>query len=45
MTITWLICVIVEQCMSQCLSVDGNVDIPSNVNIRKLWKQALNAYF
>ena len=39
--ITWLICVILEQCISLCLIVDakrhtGNVDIQSNVNIQKL---------
>ena len=50
--ISWLICVIVEQCISQCLIVDAtsqrhneNVDIPSNVNIQKTTETCADCVF
>ena len=50
--ISWLICVIVEQCISQCLIVDAtsqlhneNVDIPSNVNNQKTMETCADCVF
>ena len=47
-----VICVIVEQCISQCLIVDAtsqrhneNVDIPSNVNIQKTTETCADCVF